>query len=75
MAVASVVAITVPASAGGSQRSPGGGDPTAAHLAGGVVQSPLRPLCRLDEAQLAGAGRLGRLGVWCIHEFDYAEGV
>jgi hypothetical protein len=75
MAVASVVAITVPSSAGGPQRSPGGSDTTAPHLAGGVVEPPIRFHRRLDEAELAGAGGLGRLGVWCIHEFDYAEGV
>ena len=75
MAVATAVAVPVVAPTGGLQRSPGGSDTTASHLTGGVVESPLRLLGRLDQAKLAGAGGLDRLGVCCVHEYDYAEGV
>jgi hypothetical protein len=73
MAVATVVVVVSTTS--GAQRRPCGSDSTAPHLTGGVVEPPIRSLCRLDQAQLPDFGGLRRHEVWCVHEFDYAQGV
>jgi hypothetical protein len=70
-----VTAVTVAAPPCRAQRSPGGSDPSAAHLPGGVVEPPVRLVCRLEQAQLAGAGGLERVAVsCCVHVLTMPRG-
>jgi hypothetical protein len=76
MTVATVAPVTVVVPPRGAQRRPGGRDPSATDLTGGVVEPPVGPVGRLEQAELAGTGGGKRVAVGCcVHEFDYAQGV
>src|SRR5262245_43151356 len=75
MAMATIALVGIAPSSSGAKCRTGGGDSPPAHLTCGVVESPIRILQALEEAQLAGAEFVGEVAMRCsVHVMTMPRG-